>query len=74
MLQSCYWCSLVSENFFALTNRLTALVTLQFTDDHSKNQNIYLLNELEEFIDNHPHYIFYLRNHPGTIMRLIHLF
>jgi len=40
------------------------LVTLQFTDDHSKKQNMNLLEELEEFIDNHPDYKFYLKNHP----------
>ena len=57
--------SLVSENFL-LHNKANncILVTLQFTDDHSKNQNVNLLNEIEEFVDNHPHYIFYLRNHP----------
>ena len=57
--------SLVYENVF-LHNKPNncILVTLQFTDDHSKNQNINLLNELEIVIDSNPHYIFYLRNHP----------
>ena len=40
------------------------LVTLQFTDDHSFNQNKILLDELESLILKNTNYNFYLRNHP----------
>ena len=42
------------------------LVTLQFTDDHSKYQNNELLNDIKIFIKENRDYNFYLRNHPRS--------
>lgn len=40
------------------------LVTLQFTEDHTNDQNEKLYNELIEFIYSNTKYTFFLRNHP----------
>lgn len=40
------------------------LVSLQFTHDHTEQQNKLIASELEEFIENHQNYNFFLRNHP----------
>ncbi len=42
------------------------LVSLQFTDDHSFNQNKILLDELEKLILRYSNYNFYLKNHPRS--------
>jgi hypothetical protein len=40
------------------------LVTLQFTEDHSKEQNKILLEELLEVVENNRTFTFFIRNHP----------
>jgi len=40
------------------------MVSLQFTADHSENQNNKLLKEIKQFIISNKKYTFYLKNHP----------
>lgn len=58
--------SRVSPKLFHSEFNNNILVSLQFTDDHSFNQNKILLDELEKLIKRYTNYNFYLRDHPRS--------
>jgi hypothetical protein len=53
-------CGTISKNRI----NKSVLVSLQFTEDHTPEQNNRLFTELNMVIDQHQDFIFYLRNHP----------
>ena len=52
------------KTFFHAHSNRSVLVTLQITEDHTKEQNQKLLDEIINMVNYHDDLVFYIRNHP----------
>lgn len=52
------------KTFFHTHSNRSVLVTLQITEDHTKEQNQKLLDEIINMVNSHDDLIFYIRHHP----------